>query len=139
MNKYVKEFLHRGLMFGGFGPIIAGVVFFCISRSVDGFSLSGDQILLAIISIYMLAFVQAGASVFNQIEHWSPTRSMSAHMPTIYGAYVICYLINSWIPFEWAVIVIFTVVFVAVYLVIWLTVYLCVKCSSKRLNAGLKK
>ena len=27
MNCYVKEFLKRGLMFGGFGPIVAGIVY----------------------------------------------------------------------------------------------------------------
>ena len=27
MNKYLKEFFHRGLIFGGFGPIILGIVF----------------------------------------------------------------------------------------------------------------
>ena len=31
MNKYVREFLHRGLMFGGFGPIVFGIIILCIS------------------------------------------------------------------------------------------------------------
>ena len=30
MNKYLKEFLHRGLIFGGFGPLVAGIVFLII-------------------------------------------------------------------------------------------------------------
>lgn len=139
MNRYLKEFLHRGMMFGGFGPIIAGIVYFAISGSVEDFSLDGGEVLLGIVSTYILAFVQAGASVFNQIEHWSPARSLSVHLPTIYAAYVMCYLVNSWIPFEWIVVAIFTAVFVVCYLFIWLTVYLCVKASSKRLNAELKK
>ena len=138
MNKYVKKFLHRGLIFGGFGPIIAGIVFFAISMSIPDFAVSGGQMLAAVISTYLLAFVQAGASVFNQIEGWSPARSLSVHMPTIYAAYVLCYLVNFWIPFEWGVIFIFTAVFAASYIVIWLTVFFCVSASSKRLNSKLK-
>ena len=126
------------MMFGGFGPIIAGIVYWIISMSIENFSLGGAEILLGIITTYILAFVQAGASVFNQIEHWSVGRSLLIHFVTIYAAYVGCYVINSWIPFEWLVIGIFTGVFAVCYFVIWLTVYLCVRASSKRLNSGLQ-
>ena len=51
MNKYLKEFLHRGLMFGGFGPIILGIVYWILSVAVEGFSLSGGQVCLGIVSI----------------------------------------------------------------------------------------
>ncbi|MBQ3012207.1 MAG: DUF3021 domain-containing protein [Clostridia bacterium] len=137
-KNYVKEFLHRGLLFGGFGPIIAGIVFFILSLTLDDFSLSGQEMLLAIVSTYLLAFLQAGASVFNQIESWSVARSMLCHFATIYLAYVACYLLNSWIPFDIKVILIFTVIFVVLYLVIWLSVFFTVKTTSKRLNAKVK-
>ena len=71
MNKYLKEFLHRGLVFGGFGPIVLGIVYAILESTVEHFSLNGIQILIAIISVYILAFVQAGVSVFNQIESFS--------------------------------------------------------------------
>lgn len=137
-NRYVMQFLHRGLIFGGFGPIILGIVYFVLAKTITGFSLTGEEVMLGILSTFFLAFLHAGASVFNQIEHWSPAKSLAFHLPTLYAAYVICYVMNSWIPFEWMVIGIFTVIFVACYLVIWLTVYLCVRASSKRLNAQLK-
>ncbi|MBQ4128455.1 MAG: DUF3021 domain-containing protein [Ruminococcus sp.] len=134
MNKYFKEFLRRGLMFSGFGPIILGIVYLCVSYSVEDFSLSAREILLAIISTYLLAFVQAGASVFNQIEHWVLPKSMFLHFSFIYVAYVVCYLINSWIPFELMVIAIFTAVFVVIYFAVWLIVFLSIKITSKKLN-----
>lgn len=137
MNKYVKLFLHRGLIFAGLGPIIAGVVFLILSFAPEGISLSGGQIFSAIVSTYMLAFLQAGASVFNQIEHWPVPKALLCHFLTIYVAYVSCYLANSWIPFEPVVIVIFTASFVVLYFIIWITVFLCVKAQSKRLNAKL--
>ena len=137
-NKYVLQFLHRGAIFGGFGPIIMGVVYMILSHSVPDFSLSGAEILLAAVSTYLLAFLQAGASVFNQVEHWSPLRSLLFHFSTVYLAYVLCYVINSWIPFEPLVIGIFTAVFVLTYLIIYLTVVLTTKTIGKRFNNQLK-
>lgn len=133
-REHVKDFFKRGLAFGGFGPIVAGIVYFILSFAIDDFSLSGGEVFLAIISTYILAFIQAGASVFNQIESWGVAKSLFCHLGLIYISYVLCYVINSWIPFEWIVLLIFTIIFVAVYLVIWLTVYLCIKATSKKFN-----
>ena len=83
MNKYFKEYLKRGMAFGGFGPIIGGIVYLILS---------------------------------------------------IYVAYVGCYLINSWIPFEPTVVAIFTAIFIVTYFIIWIAVYLSIKAVSKKLN-----
>ncbi len=138
MNKYVKEFLHRGLVFAGFGPIILGIIYFILSKTIDNFTLSGSQVSLAIVSIYLLAFVQAGATVFNQIEHWSTAKSLLCHLSTLYVAYSLCYVVNTWIPFEPKILLIFTAVFMGIYFVIWGIVYLSVKATSKSFNAKLK-
>lgn len=137
MNKYLKEFLLRGMMFGGFGPIILGIIYFILSKTITDFSLSGFEVLLGIISTYLLAFVQAGATVFNQIEHWPITKSLFYHFSLLYAVYVICYISNSWIPFEWGVIGIFTAIFVVLYLIIWFTVYFIIKTTGKKLNSVL--
>ena len=137
MNNYLKEYLKRGLMFGGFGPIIAGIVLFIINMCGVDITLSGVDVHLAIISTYILAFVQAGASVFNQIEHWPITKSLFFHFITIYLAYSLCYILNSWIPFELNVLLIFTAIFIVTYFIIWITVYLIVKLTSKKLNKQL--
>lgn len=134
MTKYVKEFMHRGLMFGGFGPIVIGIVYVIISKIETDFSLSGAEVLLAVVSTYLLAFLQAGATVFNQIEHWSLPKSLLCHFATLYFAYSVCYLVNTWIPFEPAVLLIFTGIFVTSYFVIWFTVYFIVKNTSKKFN-----
>lgn len=138
MNKYLKEFLHRGMMFSGLGPVILGIIFFILSKTLDDFSLSGTEVLLGIISTYILAFVQAGASVFNQIEHWPISKSLFCHFGLLYAVYVLCYVLNSWIPFEWSVIVIFTAIFVVTYFIIWFTVYFIVRATSRKLNETLK-
>lgn len=137
MNKYLKSFLHRGMMFGGFGPIVVGIIYVIISYTLDGFSLSGWQVFTAILSTYILAFIQAGATVFNQIEDWALTKSLLCHFATLYLSYSACYLVNTWIPFEPTVLLIFTLVFVMIYFVIWVSVYLTVKAVSKKFNAKL--
>lgn len=137
MNKYLKIFLHRGLMFGGFGPIILGIIYAILQNTTHTFSLNGNQILVAIISIYLLAFIQAGASVFNQIESFSTPKSLFYHLLVLYLAYIGCYLINNWIPFNLNVILIFTAIFLITYFVVWLTVFICIKSVSRKLNKKL--
>ena len=136
MNNYVKQFLHRGLMFGGFGCIVVGIVYAIVSAA-SGVALTGGEMCLAIVSGYLLAFVQAGASVFNQIEHWPLPKSLFWHFLSLYAVYVGCYLINRWIPFAWSVVLLFTAIFAVLYFVIWLTVYLITKSTAKRMNAKL--
>jgi hypothetical protein len=137
MNRYVKAFFHRGLIFAGFGPVIVGIVFLCLDLSIENFSLGGAEVFFAVLSTYLLAFVQAGASVFNQIEHWPLAKAIGIHFLTLYLAYSLCYVANRWIPFEPLVLLIFTVVFITAYLAVWLTVYLCVRGVKRNLNEKL--
>lgn len=137
MNKYLKEFLHRGLVFGGFGPIVIGIIYAILEKTVENFSLDGVQLLTAIVSVYLLAFIQAGVSVFNQIEDWSVPKALLCHLSLLYVAYVTCYLVNSWIPFDITVLLIFTAIFLAVYFAVWITVFVSVKLVSRKLNAKL--
>lgn len=137
MNKYLKEFLHRGLLFGGFGPIVTAIVVFIVSLCVDGVTISGGELLVAVLSTYALGFIQAGASVFNQIEEWPITKSLFFHFLTLFVSYSACYLVNSWIPFEPMVLAIFALVFIATYFIIWLTVYFIVRATGKDLNRHL--
>ena len=138
MNKYGKEFLHRGLMFAGFGPITMGIIYLIVSFTIKDFSIYGRDAFTAVISTYLLAFVHAGSSVFNQIEHWSIMKGLFCQLASLYLVYVGCYLINSWIPFEVMFLVIFTAIFVTTYLVIWGIVYLCVKGNAKKLSEKIK-
>ncbi len=138
MNKYVKEFLHRGLMFSGFGPIIFGIIIFIVSKTTDNFILEAGEVLIGIVSTYLLAFVHAGASVFNQIEHWGIGKSLLCHLSTLYVAYSICYVINTWIPFEPKMLLLFTMIFMVIYFVVWGIVYFTIKATSKNFNAKLK-
>lgn len=134
MNKYAKMFVRRGLIFAGFGPVVASIVYACVPAG----QLTGDQVLLAVVSTYLLAFVHAGASVFNLIEHWPLAKAMLCHFGTLYLAYSACYVINSWIPFKPMMLLIFTAAFAVLYLLVWGIVWLCIKVASKKMNQQIR-
>ena len=138
MNKYLKMFLHRGLVFGGFGPVVIGIVYLILQNTLEGFSLGGDEVFLAIISTYLLAFVHAGASVFTGIEEWGLAKSFACHFAVLYAAYSVCYLVNDWIPRSGQGFAFFTAIFAAFYLLVWATVVICIKIASRDFNKRLK-
>ena len=43
MNKYIKDYLLRGLIFSGFGPIIYGIVCLII-ESMGNYNITGIQV-----------------------------------------------------------------------------------------------
>lgn len=137
MNKYVKEFLRRGLMFSGFGPIVFGIIVLCISYFDSVAVHSARNIFMGIVTTYTIAFVQAGVTVFNQIEHWSVPKSMLCHFGLLYVVYSLSYIANSWIPFKVEVLGVFTVIFAVGFFAIWGIVYLCVRNTSKKINEKL--
>ena len=134
----VRDFFLRGLLFSGFGPIIAGIVYLVLHYVLEDFALTGVEVFTAILSTYLLTFVHAGASVFNQIESWPMAKSTLCHFGVLYIAYILCYIVNSWIPFEPAVLGIFTAIFAVGYAVIWLAVYVSIRVTVKRLNRSLR-
>ena len=133
----VKEFFLRGLIFAGGGPIIVGIVYLILQYALEDFSLSGTQVFVAILSTYLLTFVHAGSGVFHQIESWSLGKSALCQLGLLYLCYTVCYVMNSWIPFEPIALAIFTAIFVGGYGVIWLAVYLSVNATVRRLNKKL--
>ena len=126
-------------MFSGLGPVTAALIIFIISQLEEFSALSGMQVLIMVVSTYILAFVQAGATVFNQIEHWSLPKSLACHFSSLYAVYVLCYLVNTWIPFSINVILTFTVIFAVSFFAIWTIVFLSVRHLSKKLNKNLRR
>ena len=137
MNKYVKEFILRGLLFMGFGPIIIGFIYWISNQNNVDLNLTGYQIFISIITISILAFVQAGSTIFHQIEHWSPMKAAIIQLLCIYIVYIATYLINSWIIFKWEVLLIFTIAIVGGYLLILIIIRIVTKSILKKLNQNL--
>lgn len=135
-NKYLRQFLLTGACFAGLGPIIYGFILWQIVSPAN-LEIKSSQVFLAILSTYVFAFVQAGTSVFHKIESWSPLKAALLQLVCIYLTCTVCYLVNSWIPFNWKVVLIYTVFFVLAYVIIWLVVSIITKATVKKLNKKL--
>lgn len=136
MKEIVKKFIKRGMAFGGFGPIIAAIIILIISINDKDLMISPTQFITITVSTYLLGFIHAGTSVFHE-EDISIIKAMGLQLLFLYIAYLGSYLINDWIPFDWNVIIIFTLIFVTGYLIIWLTIYLIIRYRIKKLNQKL--
>lgn len=139
MNTYVKRYLHRGLIFGGIGPITLGFVYLFIEIFGTAVTLGAVDVLKAILTTYIIAFVQAGSSVFHEIESWSKLKIAFWQGFSIYFVYIVGYLINSWIPFKLSVIIIFTSIFVLVYIVLWISIMAITTRAIKKMNEKIKE
>ncbi len=137
MKSYLKEYCKRGIVFGGLGPIICGIVYMIIDFTGVDLKLEGWQILLAIVSSYILAFVQAGSSVFEQIEEWSSIKALFWHLLSIYLVYLLTYFVNRWIPFSWLAIVTFSAAIILGFLLIWIIIYVLNRRLKNKLNSKL--
>ena len=133
-----RDFFLRGAIFGGLGPIVLGIVYLILHHTLEDLTLTGMEVFLGILSTYVLAFIHAGSGVFHQIESWSPCKSCLCQMSLLYAAYVLCYVLNDWLPFEPLALAIFTAIFVGGYGLICLIVYLSVHAAAKKLNQSLQ-
>ena len=139
MNKNLKAYLHRGLLFGGFGPIVVAIVYAIVGVATKDNLITTTNFLLATISSYILAFLVAGSTMFYQIEHWGLTKASLLHALSLYVAYLGCYLLNSWLAFDIINVLIFTGIFIVGYLLIWLIIYISIKHTEKKLNKKVEK
>ena len=137
MKKMMKEFIFRGLVAAGFGPVIYGVVIFIIEVCGVRAMQSGDMILKAILSTYMMAFICAGSSVIWQNERLGLGFSALIHGTIIYISYLITYLLNGWL--DNGKIGLFSIFFISGYIIIWLIILITEKIKAKKLNQQLNK
>ena len=138
MKKLVKEFLSRGLICGGFGPLVYGIIMFILYLCGVDINIDGLILFKGIISTYLMAFFIAGFSVIWQVERLGLAISILIHGSVLYICYLVTYLINGWLDTNIISILVFSFVFVLGYLLIWLVIYLVEKNRVKDLNMQLK-
>ena len=131
-KNYIREFVKRGLMFAWGGPVITAIVWFCIYKSGSIVTLSVPEVVIAVVSTTILAFVAAGVSIVHQIESLPKSMAALIQGSVLLADYLAVYLLNGWIPLNriW----IFVVIFVAVFVAIWGIVYLTVRAKVNKLN-----
>ena len=119
------------------GPVILAFVYLVLEKCGVVTTLTVSQVVLAIISMTIMAFIAAGISFVYQVEQLPLAIATIIQMSVLYFDYLLFYRLNGWVPNEG--LITFTVIFVAGFVVVWLIVYFCaVRPSVRKLNEKLK-
>ena len=139
MKKFVLEFLRRGLIASGIGPIVLAIVYLILQQTAAVETLSANQVCIGIFSITALTFIAGGMNAIYQIERLPLMVAILIHGGILYISYLVTYLLNDWLDFGVMPIVLFTAIFVVGYIVIWAIIYSIIKRKTAKLNKMLKQ
>ena len=139
MKKFVLEFLRRGLIVSGIGPIVLAIVYLILQQTAAVETLSVNQVCIGIFSITALVFIAGGMNAIYQIERLPLMVAILIHGGVLYIGYLGTYLLNNWLDFGILPIIVFTVIFVVGYIVIWAIIYFIIKSNAAKLNKMLKQ
>ena len=139
MKKIVLEFLRRGFVASGIGPIVLAIVYMILHQTAAVETLSVNQVCIGIFSITVLAFIAGGMNAIYQIERLPLMVAILVHGGVLYISYLGTYLLNDWLDFGVIPIVVFSAFFVVGYIVIWAIIYSIIKRNTAKLNKMLKQ
>ena len=139
MKKFVLEFLRRGFVAAGIGPIVLTIVYMILQQTAAVETLSVNQVCIGIFSITALAFIAGGMNAIYQIERLPLMVAILIHGGILYISYLVTYLLNDWLDFGALPIIVFSAVFVVGYIVIWAIIYSIIKRNTDKLNKMLKQ
>jgi len=138
MRKFVSEFLRRGLMAFGFGPIVLAAVYLILSMTGAVETLEITDVSIGILSLSVLAFAAGGLNALYQLERLPLAVAVFIHGAVLYVLYMGTYLVNSWLEWGMIPILVFTGIFVVGYLIIWAIIFAVISGRTKRINEILK-
>ena len=139
MKKHLFEFVRRGFISAGFGPIVLAVLYLILYHEGVLESLTVKQVSLGIFSVMILAFLAGGINAIYQIERLPLMVAILIHGSILYIGYLGTYVINDWLEWKTIPILVFSAIFVFGYLVIWAVIYFIMKRRTEKINEMLKK
>lgn len=139
MKKIVLGFLQKGFVACGFGPLVLVILYWILQRQCDLQYLSVNEVCTGIISLSVLAFIAGGMNVIYRIERLPLALAILIHGSVLYISYLCTYLVNRWLEWGKAPVIVFTVIFVLGYLMIWAIIYWTTQKRTARLNEMLKQ
>ena len=137
MKKIISEFLKKGLMACGFGPIVLAILYLILKNQNVIDTLSVDEVCLGIFSLSALAFIAGGMNVIYKIEKLPLMLAIFIHGLVLYISYLVTYIINNWIEWSKIPLLVFTLIFVLGYIIIWIVIYIIIKNKTEKLNQVL--
>ena len=139
MKNKMQEFIRRGLIACGFGPIVLAILYLILQRQGVIETLTVNEVCTGILSLSVLAFVAGGMNVIYQIERLPLMMAVLIHGLVLYCGYLATYLLNDWLVWGTAPIFVFSLIFVLGYMVIWAFIYTVNKRNTQKLNRMLEK
>ncbi len=139
MKKFISEFIRRGLIACGFGPIVLAMVYLVLKNAIGLETLTINQICIGIFSLAALAFVSGGMNALYQLERLPLMVAILIHGGVLYISYLVTYLLNDWLESGTTPIFIFSGIFVLGYLIIWIIIYSMIKKNTEEINQVLAK
>ena len=138
MKQFLKEFLFRGMICAGGGPLVLAIIYGILGATGAVEAFSPREVCMGIVSITLLAFAVAGMTAVYQMEQLPLPTMILLHGGALYIAYILTYLINGWLQNSLIPILVFTGIFVVCYAIIWLIIYCVEKAKAEKLNKILK-
>ncbi|MBE6631557.1 MAG: DUF3021 domain-containing protein [Ruminococcaceae bacterium] len=139
MKKFIFEFIRRGMVASGFGPIALAVVYMALKHFGKIETLNVEEVSVGILSLTALAFIAGAMNVLYHIDRLPLMLAILIHGVVLYFGYLGTYLINGWLNMSRVSFLMFTVIFVVGYFAIWAVIYSVTKKDTSRLNEKLMK
>ena len=139
MKKHILEFLRRGMAACGLGPIVLAVIYLILQHRAAVQTLTVYEVSIGIFSLTALAFVAGGLNFLYHIERLPLMVAILIHGGVLYISYLATYLVNRWLDWGMAPILVFTGIFVVGYFAIWGIIYSIIKKNTDDVNEILKK
>ena len=139
MKKYVLEFIRRGMTAWGLGPVVLAILYLILRQKGVVETLTVGQVCCGIFSLSALAFIAGGMNAIYQVERLPLMVAILIHGGVLYVSYLLTYLVNDWLEWGTAPILVFTGIFVVGYLAIWAIIYAIIRKNTDKINAILKE
>lgn len=139
MKKHILDFVRRGLIALGLGPLVLAVLYLIMEQRGTLETLTVSQVCCRIFSLSALAFIAGGMNAIYQIERLPLMVAILIHGGVLYLSYLGTYLLNGWLEWGLMPLLVFTGIFVVGYFVIWVIIYAIIKRKTDKINEMLKK
>ena len=138
MKKFILDFLRRGSVACGFGPLVLAMLYLILQQSGVVVVLTVRQVSVGIFSLTALAFIAGGMNAVYQIERLPLMVAVLIHGGILYVSYLVTYLLNDWLEWGMIAVLVFTGIFIVGYLGIWAVIYCMIKRKTEKINEMLK-
>lgn len=139
MKKHILEFVRRGMMACGFGPIVLAILYLILRHHGVVETLSVSQVCIGIFSLAALAFIAGGMNMIYQVERLPLMGAILIHGVVLYVSYLLTYLVNDWLEGGATPILVFSGIFVVGYLAVWAVIYSVIRRNTQKLNEMLQE